>query len=994
MTNGTTHENMLNDGVDRERCGADRATDEGARIGEDGGHHGRHAAVESAGRPAAAVGLFGPDREEAGSGGASGGPVTRLQARLAASAGRLVRTLVGDGDGEASEDGSSSPADASLSSRPDTHEVDEEGRREVTAPAEKIDDAAGLSSALVMPEPEESRQKGAGDALGAGLRQKTSLAVGRKAQASPVKRRSPRGARIGKEGRNRRCSGARSPGLQQEGEEELEMPALEVGDEIAPWRVGQRLEVFYTDELVWFPGRITMVDWAKGHWHFTIAYDPPAKGKWHGDAIQRHRHDEVAWRFEEGRGVAGAPQAAKAKAKGSSPGLAARRGSVMRSLGFEDESDSEGLRSMGSSVSWEADREAEERPSEYPPAVAPPQPQVEVTEVRAPLGDVTNAIDAERGRAPAGGMPLAQAMLGDVLPIIDSVEMAVMAEGQLADLLGRPAARQPPEGPSHVRFRQAQGQLESTLRAIAGEIGMSLNSFEGLLRRQKGEGWDRVPEVLRLMARYLSAHREVEVAKEARRHSSSKRGGGLWSDHGGGERGHGGDVRGGDGGGRALKVKRDVGTKAAPIEISTSGSSDVSSGGLDVDDELGVRSRGRSSERRASDRSRRWRDDDRPAVYLEQGGGRKTGDEAVQSSAFHDAVQRIAVHKHKRKTLDGLRAAARARHETGNDVFFSKTSDAMAADADIAVALTSIEVSEPKGASAREFVTSVVRFVRAVQAERVLAVTSELRDVLGYDAAVEDLAKAICHGRWRTLDFKNLASPETFGAWVGKAQKASEAADWSTTMGLFYAMWEVIVWSYTAVHKYDRSAHRVLTQLCAETQQAVRGGMTTADAVAGLIAKFFAVLEEEVRALQRGSADLPKLAEVWERCQSKPFYRTFSLQAAANTIGGSAHMDKLNRRIAALEQERPTARAGTSWAAVAASRASAPAAEAKAGGGGGSASSGERAATAGGRASGGFIPAKELAEWQAANPGKCFYFHLKGHCPSGGKGAECFRGAH
>ena len=50
MTNGTTHENMLNDGVDRERCGADRATDEGARIGEDGGHHGRHAAVESAGR--------------------------------------------------------------------------------------------------------------------------------------------------------------------------------------------------------------------------------------------------------------------------------------------------------------------------------------------------------------------------------------------------------------------------------------------------------------------------------------------------------------------------------------------------------------------------------------------------------------------------------------------------------------------------------------------------------------------------------------------------------------------------------------------------------------------------------------------------------------------------------------------------------------------------------------------------------------------------------
>ena len=689
-----------------------------------------------------------------------------------------------------------------------------------------------------------------------------------------------------------------------------------------------------------------MIDWAKGYWHFTIKYDPPSKGKWHGDAVQRHRVDEVAWCFEEGRGAAGAPVAARARVKGGSPGLAARRGSVMRSLGFGDESDSDGLRSAGSSASWGADREAEERLSEYPPAVEPPQPQVEAASVagtrraakgfadmaivseiiegidddtdgtRAPLGDVTNAFGAERNRAPAGGMPLAQAMLGDVLPILDSVEMAVMAEGQLADLLGRPAAREPPEGPSHVRFRQAQGQLESTLRAIAGEIGMPLNPFTELLRRQKGEGWDRVPEVLRLMARHLSAHREVEVAKEARRHSSSKRSGGLWSDHGGGERGYGGDARGGDGGGRALKDKRGVGTKAAPIEISTSGSSDVSSGGLDVDDELGVRSRGRSGERRASDRSRRWRDDDRPAVYLEQGGGRKTGDEAVQSSAFHDAVQRIAVHKHKRKTLDGLRAAARARHETGNDVFFSKTSDAMAADADIAVALTSIEVSEPKGASAREFVTSVVRFVRAVQAERVLAVTSELRDVLGYDAAVEDLAKAICHGRWRTLDFKNLASPETFGAWVGKAQKASEAADWSTTMGLFYAMWEVIVWSYTAVHKYDRSAHRVLTQLCAETQQAVRGGMTTADAVAGLIAKFFAVLEEEVRALQRGSAGLPKLAEVWERCQSKPFYppsacrrrRTRSVAVLTWTSSTAA-----SRRWSRNGRRRGRALAGRRW---------------------------------------------------------------------------------
>ena len=114
---------------------------------------------------------------------------------------------------------------------------------------------------------------------------------------------------------------------------------------------------------------------------------------------------------------------------------------------------------------------------EYPPAVEPPRPQVEAAEVRAPLGDVTNAVNAERNRAPAGGMPLAQAMLGDVLPILDSVEMAVMAERQLADLLGRPAAREPPDGPSDVRFRQAKGQLESMLRAVAGAIGISLNPF-------------------------------------------------------------------------------------------------------------------------------------------------------------------------------------------------------------------------------------------------------------------------------------------------------------------------------------------------------------------------------------------------------------------------------------------------------------------------------------------------------------------------------------
>ena len=50
--------------------------------------------------------------------------------------------------------------------------------------------------------------------------------------------------------------------------------------------------------------------------------------------------------------MVGAPLAAKAKAKGSSPGLAAPRGSFMRSLGFEDESDSDGLRSMGSSASY------------------------------------------------------------------------------------------------------------------------------------------------------------------------------------------------------------------------------------------------------------------------------------------------------------------------------------------------------------------------------------------------------------------------------------------------------------------------------------------------------------------------------------------------------------------------------------------------------------------------------------------------------------------
>ena len=52
----------------------------------------------------------------------------------------------------------------------------------------------------------------------------------------------------------------------------------------------------------------------------------------------------------------------------------------------------------------------------------------------------------------------------------------------------------------------------------------------------------------------------------------------------------------------------------------------------------------------------------------------------------------------------------------------------------------------------------VVNQLRGVQAELVLAANCELRELCGYEAAMDNLAKAIVHGRWRTLDFKSLAA--------------------------------------------------------------------------------------------------------------------------------------------------------------------------------------------------------------------------------------------
>ena len=276
---------------------------------------------------------------------------------------------------------------------------------------------------------------------------------------------------------------------------------------------------------------------------------------------------------------------------------------------------------------------------------------------------------------------------------------------------------------------------------------------------------------------------------------------------------------------------------------------------------------------------------------------------------------------------------------------------------------------------------------------------------MGYEANVEELARAIVLGRWKRLDFKAMAAVEAAGSWIGKP--STEDRDWATLAGLFYAMWEPIVCVYTLVHQYDRTAHRVLTEVCSETQAAIRGGVPTADAVSGLITRFFALVEDAVRALQRGTGELVILDRVWERCKKRPFFNQYQLQTAANRLPGVAAIEKLTKRILALEGQAGSYRPSGPYAgAVTQGRyigggGGSGAGSGAAGGSGAPAGHGEQKGTIvsyQGRAGGGgpapFIPAKELGAWQDKNPGKCFYYHLKGHCSSGGRGAACPRGEH
>lgn len=280
------------------------------------------------------------------------------------------------------------------------------------------------------------------------------------------------------------------------------------------------------------------------------------------------------------------------------------------------------------------------------------------------------------------------------------------------------------------------------------------------------------------------------------------------------------------------------------------------------------------------------------------------------------------------------------------------------------------------------YVSAVVNVVRMVQAEHAMAVTRELREMMRYDASVESLARAIIHGRWRELNFKQLEQSESSGAWLGKEQPG-ELPDWSTQLGLFQAIWTPLVCVYTAVHRRDHTAHRVLTVLSTETQNAIRLGMPTSEAVSGLVVKFFSLLEEDVRALQRGAGPEPELRTVWTRCQEKPFYKSFSLQVAASR-GGSAH-ERLVRRIATLEAKLTNGGGSGS-----------PRTGGSAGGGsGGSGGSGKTSQQDNGAVAGSprerYIPSAELRKWMDANPGKCFKFHLKGHCDGGN---SCKFGTH
>jgi len=797
------------------------------------------------------------------------------------------------------------------------------------------------------------------------------------------------------------------------------------------------VEVYFTLEQMWFAGEVTAVDTQDGRPRFHVYYDDPPEGQWDWDDIHlAHFVDDERWRYEEAEAPAvevrqvqqvqqeGSEQRRQQSQQQEKKGEAVQQQVQQQSEGQALEKPQERRRQRSpasprsvtdklmsaavkeKSVRWAdmsddlASSDGEHGGAEL---ASPSETEEDEDTARAcpgarercVLGDVTNKRAPAEVAAQAVEAPLAEAMLGGALaPCLTSAEMAEMAEEQLSAVLQRPPTRMP-EGAAAVKYRVMKSALEGTLRTLADKMGVDEKTMVRVIKAV-GDARDWSGVVLRVGAvvNLAASMQEVRRAHEA------LAGDAEWQRICRGASARASGTRGAPADGTAERLRARVQTRReAEREYSEFSDSEEE---LEAGDDLGVR----KHVSRASDRKRRM---EGPTYvnYIEAGalaGTRKEGDAAVQANAFQDAARRVANSERQRRALHDLREAAQARSYSGNDGFFQEFSTTVVKHPDLALALLSTEISDPKGerrACGRDYLPRVVGVVRGVQAEVLLAVTQELREILGYDAAVDNLARAIVLGRWRQLDFKDLAAAESVGTWVGKGS-AGELPDWTTQLGLFQAVWTPLVCVYVALHAYDASAHRVLTVISTETQNAIRVGMTTADAVAGLVTKFFAMLEEDMRAMQRGATlqrgrnALPRLADLWERCQTKPFYRQFSLQTAASRMPCPSYMDKFNRRLAAIEQQGGGRAQATSWSkAVQSGGGAARAAGAAAGAGAGAAPpAGTAAAGSTTPARPAFIPAAVLAEWQDKNPGKCFMFHLKGTCSSGGAGAACARGKH
>ena len=233
---------------------------------------------------------------------------------------------------------------------------------------------------------------------------------------------------------------------------------------------------------------------------------------------------------------------------------------------------------------------------------------------------------------------------------------------------------------------------------------------------------------------------------------------------------------------------------------------------------------------------------------------------------------------------------------------------------------------------------------------------------------MDSLARAIIYGRWAKLDFKKLASEEAHGKWLGSTTSDGQP-EWNSQMGLWSAIWNPLVYVYTSANRWDLSAQRVLTIISTEAMQGIRAGLPIGVAINDFVVRVFAVLEDEYRRMQRGLGTLPSLERVWASVLMKPFYRQFTVVVAtkraapAASIGNKSDVERLLKRVAQLEAQRggpalkPPGESGDPKSAKQA-----------------------------------YIPEEKVRAWKAANPGKCFRFHLKGSCPSAA--GECKLGSH